>query len=57
MENWADGEAREQNVVHLGQCLDDLRSDIRSLRTLVSGLHTPVVLAILGAAVKYLFFQ
>ena len=57
MEGWADGEAREQNVVHLGQRLDALRADIRSLRTLVLGLHTPVVLAILGATVKYLSFQ
>lgn len=57
MEGWADGEAREQNVVHLGQRLDALRADIRSLRTLILGLHTPVVLAILGATVKYLSFQ
>ena len=57
MEDWAGGEVREQNVVHLGQRLDALRADIRSLRTLVLGLHTPVVLAILGATVKYLSFQ
>ena len=50
-------ESFNQRFEGVDQRLDDLRADIRSLRTLVLGLHTPVVLAILGAALKYLFFQ
>ena len=46
-----------QRLDDMNRRFDDLRGEIRSLRTLVLGLHTPVVLAIVGAAVKYLFFQ
>ena len=36
---------------------DGVQAEIRSLRTLIVALHTPIVLGVLGAIVKYLFFS
>lgn len=54
----------EQGFVHVDRRfeqvdrrLDGLQSEIRSLRTLMVALYTPIILGILGAVVKYLFFS
>ena len=56
--------AREQNFIHLNQRHDDLnrrfdgmQAEIRSLRTMMLALYGPVVVALLGAVGKYLFFS
>ena len=56
--------AREQNFVYLNQRLDDVskrfddvQAEIRSLRTLIVALYTPIILGVLGAVLKYLFFS
>ena len=43
--------AREQNLFHINQRFDGLRGEIRSLRTLVLGLHTLPSLRIGGHVV------
>ncbi|MDE0206472.1 MAG: hypothetical protein OXP66_10655 [Candidatus Tectomicrobia bacterium] len=55
---------REQNFVHLNQRHDDLirrfdgmQAEIRGLRTMMLALYGPVVVALLGAGGKYLFFS
>ena len=56
--------AREQNFVHLNQRHDDLnrrfdgmQAEIRGLRNMMLALYGPVVVALMGAVGKYLFFS
>ena len=55
---------REQNFEHLNQRFDDanqrfglMQGEIRNLRTTMVALHVPVIVAILGAVGKFLFFN
>ena len=41
----------------IDQRFDSIQAEMRSMRTMMLALHVPVVVAILGAVAKYLFFD
>ena len=47
----------EQGFTHVDQRFDDIRAEVRSLRTIMFTLYVPIVVAVVGAVVKFLFFN